>query len=180
MQELKKIYREQIIPKLKADFGYKNNMQVPNLKKVVLNVGVGAGIKDADFIETVENNLTRITGQKTVKTLAKKAISSFKIRQGMVVGVKVTLRGDRMWDFIEKLIKVTLPRVKDFRGISDKGFDGQGNFSLGFKEHLPFPEIKPDEVDRIHGLEISIATSAKNDKEAKSFLEYLGFPFKKD
>ncbi len=180
MQELKKIYREQIIPKLKEDFGYKNNLQVPNLKKVVLNVGIGAGLKDGDFVETVQNNLARISGQKPVKTLAKKAISSFKIRQGMVVGVKVTLRGDRMWDFVEKLIKITLPRVKDFRGISDKGFDGQGNFSLGFKEHLPFPEIKPDEVERIHGLELSIATSAKNNKEAKAFLEYLGFPFKKD
>ncbi|OGF30378.1 50S ribosomal protein L5 [Candidatus Falkowbacteria bacterium RIFOXYD2_FULL_35_9] len=179
MQGFKKHYQEKIIPALKEKFGYKNNMQVPTMKKVVLNVGIGAGLKDKDYIDAVEKNLQRITGQMPVKTLAKKSISNFKIREGMVVGLKVTLRGDRMWDFVEKLVKVTLPRVRDFQGINPKSFDGMGGYSLGFKEQLAFPEILPDEVDRTHGLEINITTSAKNNEEAFEFLNLLGFPFKK-
>jgi len=178
MSELRKFYKENVIPKLVEEFGYKNPMQIPSLKKVVINVGVGAGLKDKDYVETVINNLTRISGQKPVKTEARKSIASFKVREGMIVGVKVSLRGERMWDFIEKLVKITLPRVRDFRGIKRNAFDGKGNYTLGIHEYLPFPEIQPDEVEKLHGMEVSIATSAETDKEGLKLLELLGFPFK--
>jgi large subunit ribosomal protein L5 len=180
MAELKKFYRETVVKKLMEELGYKNPNQVPTIKNVVVNVGIASSNKDNGFIDTIETNLKRITGQKPVKTLAKKAISNFKIRQGMVVGMKVTMRGQRMWDFVEKLIKITLPRVKDFRGISPNAFDGQGNYSIGFKEHLAFPEVRPDDIERVHGLEVNISTSAKSNKEGLLLLEMLGFPFKKD
>ncbi len=180
MSELKKYYKEKVVKQLMTDFSYKNPMQVPALKQVVLNIGIGANTKDANFLEAVESNFQRITGQKPVRTLAKKSISNFKVREGMVVGMKVTLRGTRMWDFVEKLVKVTLPRVKDFRGIDPKSFDRQGNYNLGFKEHLAFPEIRPDEIEKIHGLEVCIGTTAKSQKEGLALLELLGFPFKKD
>jgi large subunit ribosomal protein L5 len=141
---------------------------------------LGKGLKDAKFIETAENTLTRIAGQKPVTTKARKSISGFKIREGNVVGMKVTLRGQRMWDFLEKLIKVSLPRVRDFRGLSPKGFDGRGNYSLGLKEHTAFPEISSDEIELIHGLQVTVATTAENDDVAKALLTHLGLPLKKD
>lgn len=176
---LYKKYKEEVAPTLKKEFGYKNIMQVPKPLKVVINVGVGKFLKESGYIDNVENTLLKITGQKPVRTKAKKAISNFKIREGMDVGVSITLRGKRMYDFLEKLINITFPRVKDFRGITDKGFDRKGNFSHGFKENLAFPEIKVDDIDKLHGLQITVNTSALNKEEGKSLLKHLGFPFKK-
>lgn len=173
-------YKTEVLPKLKSEFGYKNVHAVPTIKSVTINVGLGAGLKDSKHIETAEKTLTRISGQKPVSTKARKSISTFKIREGMVVGMKVTLRGKRMWDFLEKLIKISLPRVRDFRGLSGKGFDGQGNYSIGFKEHIAFPEIRSDEIELIHGLQVTIATSATTNAEAKALLTHLGLPLKKE
>jgi large subunit ribosomal protein L5 len=173
-------FKKQIVPQLQKELEYKNIFQVPKIEKVVLNVGLGRGLKDSGFIETVENTLTRISGQKPVKTKAKKSISNFKIREGMDIGMKVTLRGKRMYDFIEKFIKVTLPRVRDFRGLPLKSIDKEGNLNLGVKEHISFPEIKADEIEKLHGLEVSFVTSAKNKNEGKILFKALGFPFKKD
>jgi len=178
MKRLDEQYKKDVVPKLQEKFGYKNNLAVPKLSKVVLNVGIGPGLKDSDYLESVKQLLSRISGQQSVETRAKKAIASFKIREGMIVGVKVTLRGQRMYDFIEKLIHVTLPRVRDFRGLDPKNFDGQGNYSIGFKEHVAFPEIRSDEVEKIYGLEVNIATTATNDEEGYELLKLLGFPFK--
>ena len=175
---LKEKYQKEIIPAMIKKFNYKNPLAAPKLEKAVLNVGVGQALKDEKYIEAVENNLKRITGQKPVKTRAKKAISSFKIRQGQIVGLKVTLRSRRMYDFVDKLINIALPRVRDFRGISAKSLDGKGNLAIGFKEHLVFPEINPDEVERIHGLEIAINTTAKNNEEARELFKLMGMPFK--
>lgn len=158
-------------------FGYTNKMAVPAIKKVVINVGLGAGLKDKDFIDAVKTTITRISGQRPVETLSHKSISNFKIRIGQSIGVKVTLRGARMWDFLEKLIKVTLPRVRDFRGISPRAFDQNGNYALGFKEYVAFPEIRQDEMEKLHGLEICIATTAGNQAEGRALLTELGFPF---
>lgn len=173
-------YKADVVPKLQKEFGYKNIYAVPTVTSVTLNVGLGAGIKDAKFIETAEKTLSRISGQKPVPTKARKSISTFKIREGNVVGMKVTLRGKRMWDFLEKLIKISLPRVRDFRGLSAKAFDGQGNYSIGFKEHIAFPEIRSDEIELIHGLQVTIATSAETNEESKSLLTLLGLPLKKE
>lgn len=173
-------YKTEVVPKLQNEFGYKNIHAVPTVTSVTLNVGLGAGMKDAKFIETAQMSLSRISGQKPVPTKARKSISTFKIREGNVVGMKVTLRGKRMWDFLEKLIKVSLPRVRDFRGLSVKAFDGHGNYSIGFKEHIAFPEIHSDEIELIHGLQVTIATSAKTDEESKSLLTHLGLPLKKE
>ena len=180
MNNLHQQYKKDITPALKEKLGYKNIYQVPALEKVVINVGIGKGLKDKEYIETVKKTLVRISGQKPIETVAKKSISNFKIREGMVVGIKVTLRGARMWDFVEKLVNVTLPRVRDFRGISPKSFDEKGNYSLGFKEYIAFPEINQDEVERLHGLEVVIVTKANNKEESKVLLEALGFPFKKE
>lgn len=177
---LKEHYLKKVVPELKKQFGYKNEMQVPKLQKVVLNAGLSKGLKDATFIDNVESTLTRITGQKPVKTKARKSISNFKIREGMVVGMKVTLRGARMYDFIEKLIKVTLPRVRDFRGLDWKILDNKGNLNLGITEHIAFPEIRSDEIERIHGLELSLVSTAKNKNEAQALFKALGFPFKEE
>lgn len=173
-------FKKQIVPALRTQFGYKNSLQAPRLEKVVVNVGYGRNAKEAGFVENVENTLRAIAGQKPVHNKSKKSISNFKIRQGMNIGVSVTLRGKRMYDFVDKLISITLPRVRDFRGISTKSFDKQGNYSIGFKEHIAFPEIKSDAVDKLHGLQIIIATTAKNKEEGLALLEKLGFPFKKD
>ncbi len=173
-------FKKQIAPQLQKDLEYKNIFQVPEIEKVVLNVGLGKGMKDSSFIETVENTLTRISGQKPVKTKAKKSISNFKIREGMDVGMKVTLRGSRMYDFIEKFIKVTLPRVRDFRGLILKSIDNEGNLNLGIKEHVSFPEIKADEIEKLHGLEVTFVTTAKSKKEGEILFKALGFPFKKE
>ena len=175
---LKEIYQKKVIPELKKEFGYINDMQVPKLEKVVLNVGLGKGLKEANFTENVEGTLLRITGQKALQTKAKKSISNFKIRQGMVIGLKVTMRGQRMWDFVEKLIRITLPRVRDFRGLDLKTLDKHGNLNIGIKEHLAFPEIKADEIEKLHGLEIAVVTTAKSRAEGQALLLALGFPFK--
>lgn len=178
MNNLKKYYKENVIPKLKEDFGYKNVNQVPNIKKLVINVGVGRNLKNKEYLEVVKKSLKRISGQSPVETKAKKSISNFKVREGNVVGMKVTLRDKKMWDFIEKLIKVTLPRVRDFRGISRKSFDAKGNYSLGFTEHIAFPEIEQDELDILHGLEIVLAIDTPSKEASEKLLTYLGFPFK--
>jgi large subunit ribosomal protein L5 len=175
---LKEYYKKEVVPQLKEEFGYTNNLAVPKLEKVVLNAGLSKGLKDSSFIETVENTLTRITGQRPVKTKAKKSISNFKIREGMVIGLKVTLRGDKMYDFIEKLIKITLPRVRDFRGLSLKSIDKEGNLNIGIKEHIAFPEIQADEIEKLHGLEMAIVTTAQNRQEGEVLFKSLGFPFK--
>lgn len=178
--KLKEQYQKEILSALKQKFGYKNNLAVPRIEKVVLNVGTGQGLKDPKFNEVVEDTLLRITGQKPVKAVAKKSISNFKVREGQVVGLSVTLRGTRMYEFLDKLINVTLPRVRDFRGLDDKSVDPRGNLNLGFKEHIAFPEIKSDEVEKIHGLQISVVTTAKNKEEGLELLTLLGFPFRKE
>jgi large subunit ribosomal protein L5 len=180
MNKLKEKYQKEVLPALMAELGVVNKMAVPKLEKIVLNVGTSHGLKDPKFNELVEQTLERITGQKPVKTLSKKSISNFKIREGMVVGMVVTLRGQRMYDFLEKLINITFPRVRDFRGVDPKIVDKFGNLSIGFKENIAFPEIKSDEVDRMHGLQITIATTAKNNKEGLALFKLLGFPFNKE
>jgi large subunit ribosomal protein L5 len=172
-------FKEVVVPALKAELGYTNNLQVPKITKVVINVGVGRFIKEAHYIENVVKTLERITGQKPMRTVAKKSISNFKIREGMDIGVMVTLRGPRMYDFLEKFLKVTLPRVRDFHGVSPKSFDNQGNYAMGFKENISFPEVKVDELDKVHGLQIIITTTAKNKDEGMKLLKQIGFPFAK-
>lgn len=177
MASLYETYKKEVVPALKKELGVKNVNQVPKIVKVVVNAGIGRFVKEANFIDTVEKNLTRITGQKPIRTRAKKAISNFKIREGQEIGVTVTLRGARMYHFLERLTKVTFPRVRDFHGITDKGFDRQGNFTYGFKENVSFPEIKMDEIEKMHGLQIIVNTTAKNKTEGKALLSHLGFPF---
>lgn len=179
--KLKEKFKKEIAPALKDKLGIKNANAVPTLKKVVVNAGLGGFYTSGtrDFTEFTDNIKT-ITGQKPVITKSKKAISNFKTRIGMPVGVMVTLRGDRMWDFINKLVNVVMPRIRDFRGISRKAFDGKGNYSFGIKEHLVFPEINPDDIVKIHGLQVCITTSAKNNEDGLALLTALGFPFKKD
>lgn len=175
----KDYYKKEVVPKLMKEFGYKNVNAVPTIKAVTLNVGLGPGLKEAKYLETAEKTLTRISGQKPVKTKARKSISAFKIREGMVIGMKVTLRGKRMWNFVDKLLHVALPRVRDFRGLPPKAFDKNGNYSIGFKEHTAFPEIRSDEIEAIHGLQVTIGTSAKSPEEGKALLSHLGLPLKK-
>ena len=179
MKTIKEQYKKEVIPKMKEVLGYKNNMAVPKVEKITLNIGFGKFSSDKEYVKTVENTLKRITGQNPVFTKAKKSISAFKVRQGMLIGAKVTLRGSRMYDLLTKLIHITFPRMRDFHGINafEKHIDKNGNFSYGFKEHTIFPEIKGDEVEHIHGLEITISTTAKNKVECYFLLKYLGFPF---
>ncbi|MDD5251941.1 MAG: 50S ribosomal protein L5 [Patescibacteria group bacterium] len=173
-------FEKEIRPQVKKDLGVKNDMAVPKFAKVVLNVGLKQGIKDPKFVEAAERTLTRISGQRPVKTLAKKSISNFKIRQGMVVGMMVTLRGHRMYDFINKLINVTLPRVRDFRGLSPKTVDAHGNLSIGFREFIAFPEIRPEDTDYMHGLEVAVVTTARERKRGLALFRAAGFPFRED
>jgi len=180
MYNFKEKYQKEIIPALKEKFGYTNNLAIPRIEKVVINVGTGHGLKDPKFNEVVENTLQRITGQRPIKTVAKKSISNFKIRDGLVVGMVVTLRGKRMNDFIDKLVNVTLPRIRDFRGLEATCIDPKGNLNIGFKEHIAFPEIKPDEVEKIHGLQVSIVTTAKTREEGLELFRLLGVPFRKE
>lgn len=177
---LQEKYKKEIAPALREKFGYKNVFETPRVQKVVLNVGFGRHTKDKAYIENVFNGLTRIAGQKPVLTKAKKSISAFKIREGMTIGATVTLRGNRMYDFLDKLVDITFPRVRDFRGISPKSIDRTGNLTVGFKEHLPFPEVKADEVDSLFGLEICIPSTAKNYEEGLELFTLMGFPFKKE
>lgn len=176
---LKELYKKEIVPRMKEKFGYKNDLAVPRLDKVVVNVGFGRHAKEKKYIENIEKNLAKITGQKPVLTKAKKSVSSFKVREGMTIGAKVTLRGARMHDFVEKLINISFPRTRDFRGISEKSVDSGGNLTVGFREHLAFPEISADDVENVHGLEVCISTTAKTRDEGLELLKYLGFPFKK-
>ncbi len=175
----KEKYRTEVMPALMERFGYANVHQVPRLEKIVLNMGVGAATQDAKLLENAVSDMTIISGQKPAITRAKKSIASFKLREGMAVGCKVTLRGDRMWEFADRLMSTALPRIRDFRGVSDKAFDGRGNYSLGVNEQLIFPEIDYDKVDKIRGMDITFVTSAKTDAECRALLEAFGFPFKR-
>ena len=165
------------VPALKSEFGYKNVMQVPRLEKIVVNIGLGEALANAKAIDAAVGDLSLITGQRPVVTKAKKSIATFKVREGNPIGAKVTLRGARMWEFLERLTRVALPRIRDFRGVSGKAFDGRGNSTLGLKEQLSFPEIEFDKIDRLRGLEVTIVTTAKSDEESKRLLALLGMPF---
>lgn len=179
MPSLKEKYEKEITAKMMALFGYKNKLAVPRLLKVIVNVGLNAGqANDEKYKESIKSTLIRITGQNPVFTKAKKSISAFKVREGMTVGLKATLRGRRMYDFVDKLINITLARVRDFRGLDKKSLGDSRSLTIGFREHVVFPEIKSDEVERIHGLEVTIVTSAKNTKEADALFSLMGFPFK--
>ena len=175
----KEKYHTEVVPALMERFGYANVHQVPKLEKIVVNMGVGGATQDAKLLESAISDLTIITGQKPAITRAKKSIASFKLRQGMAIGAKVTLRGDRMWEFYDRLLSTALPRIRDFRGVSNKAFDGRGNYSLGVGEQLIFPEIDYDKVDKIRGMDITFVTTAKTDEECRVLLEQFGFPFKK-
>jgi large subunit ribosomal protein L5 len=176
---LKEKYKKEIVPKLEEKFSYSNEHQVPHLNKVVINVGFGRFVKEKDYADEVVKILEKITGQKPILTKAKKSISAFKVREGMVVGGVVSLRGQRMYDFLEKLVNITFPRVRDFRGISDKAVDRTGNLTVGFKDYSAFPEVYLEDIDKVFGLEVSIATTAKNREEGLELFRLLGFPFKK-
>jgi large subunit ribosomal protein L5 len=176
---LKKKYLEEVVPALKEKFQYKSLMQVPKIQKVVINQGLGIAVGDKKIVDTSLDELSKIVGQKAVPTRSKKAISNFKLRENMPIGCKVTLRGERMYEFLDRLIAVALPRVRDFKGINDKAFDGRGNYTLGVTEHIIFPEIDIDKIARITGMDITLVTSAPNDAEAYSLLQLLGFPFTK-
>jgi large subunit ribosomal protein L5 len=175
---LKETYRNQIVPALMKEFGYKNPMQVPKVDRVVLNVGMGEAIQNVKLLEGATSELGIITGQRPVVTKAKKAIAGFKLRQGMPIGAKVTLRSDRMYEFLDRLLTLALPRIRDFRGVSPKAFDGRGNYTLGLKEQLIFPEIQYDSVASIHGRDITIVTTAKTNDEGKALLRHMGMPFR--
>lgn len=175
---LKAAYREAIRAALKEEFGYANDMMIPKLDKIVLNMGVGEAVADSKKVKSAHDDLMAIAGQKPVITHAKKSIASFKLREGMAVGVKVTLRGDRMYDFLDRLITVAMPRVRDFRGVSAKAFDGRGNYALGLREHIVFPEINYDKVDQIWGMDVVICTTARTDAEAKALLAKFNMPFR--
>lgn len=178
MSTLKAKFAQEVAPALQKQFNYENVMMIPKLEKIVINVGLGEAVQNAKALDAAVSDITAITGQKPVVTRAKKSIASFKLREGMPIGCKVTLRGERMWDFLEKLTLVALPRVRDFRGVSAKSFDGRGNYAMGLKEQLIFPEIDYDKVDKLRGMDIIIVTTAKSDEEAKGLLKGLGMPFK--
>ncbi len=176
---LQQIYRERVVPALMEEFKYKNVMQVPRIKKVVVNIGMGEAVQNPKALDFAVQDLMTITGQRPVITRAKKSISNFRLRAGQPIGVKVTLRGERMWSFLDRLINVALPRQRDFRGVSPDSFDGHGNYTLGLREQLVFPEVDYDKIDKIRGMEISIVTTAKTDEEARRLLALLGMPFRR-
>ena len=178
MSELRERYRAEVVPALRKEFQYDNAMQVPRLTKIVVNIGLGEALRDAKAVDAAVNDITLITGQKPVVTRAKKSIAQFKVRKGMPIGTMVTLRGERMWEFLDRLIAVALPRVRDFRGVSPKGFDGRGNYTLGLKDQLLFPEIDYMKVDKARGMNISVVTTAKTDEESRKLLQLLGMPFR--
>jgi large subunit ribosomal protein L5 len=175
---LKKKYNEDVIPALKEKFGWTNVMQVPKLQKICLNQGVGRGVADKKLVDTAVQEMTLIAGQQAVPTISRKAISNFKLREDMAIGCKVTLRGDNMYEFLERLVAISLPRVRDFQGVSDKGFDGRGNYTMGVTEQIIFPEIDIDKVNTINGMDITFVTTAQNDVECLELLKELGIPFK--
>jgi large subunit ribosomal protein L5 len=178
MARFQQVYKEKVVPDLMAKFGFKTAMQVPRITKITLNMGVGEAIADKKILDNAVGDLTKIAGQKPVTTKAKKAIAGFKIRQGYPLGCMVTLRGDRMYEFLDRLVTIAFPRVRDFRGVSGRAFDGRGNYNIGVKEQIIFPEIEYDKVDALRGLNISITTTAKNDEEAKALLAAFRFPFR--
>ena len=178
MPRMKEKYQKEVVPQLMKTFGYKNVMEAPKVSKVVLNMGVGGAVQDAKLLDAAMNDLATITGQRPIVTRAKRSISNFKIRAGMRIGCKVTLRGSRMWEFLDRLVNVALARVRDFGGVSPSSFDGRGNFAMGLREQLVFPEVDYDKVDRIRGMDIIITTTAKTDEEAKGLLRGLGMPFR--
>lgn len=175
---LKERYQTEVVPALRQEFSYDNDMAIPTVKKIVLNIGLGEALTNQRALDAAVGDIATITGQKPVVTRAKKSVAQFKIREGMPIGVMVTLRGDRMWEFLDRLVNVALPRIRDFSGLSDKGFEGHGNYSLGLREQLVFPEIDYDKIDRVRGLQVSIVTSAKTDREGKGLLRALGMPFR--
>ena len=179
MSKLKEQYKEEIIPELMKKFEYKSSMQIPKVEKIVLNMGVGDAVANAKVLDDAVEELTLITGQKPVVTKAKKSIANFKLREGMPIGCKVTLRGERMYQFLDKLVSIALPRVRDFHGVSGNAFDGRGNYTLGVKEQLIFPEINFDKVKKIRGMDIVIVTTAKTDEEGRTLLQLMGMPFRK-
>ncbi|HMM58395.1 MAG: 50S ribosomal protein L5 [Xanthomonadales bacterium PRO7] len=178
MVRLEKFYKDEVVPKLMQRFGYKNVMQVPRLTKITLNMGVGEATGNKKILENALADMTKIAGQKPVATLARKSIATFKIRDGWPIGCKVTLRRAKMYEFLDRLINISLPRVRDFRGVSGRAFDGRGNYNMGVKEQIIFPEIDFDQVDAMRGMDIAVTTTAKNDAEAKALLEAFGFPFR--
>jgi large subunit ribosomal protein L5 len=177
MSRLKEKYIKDIMPQMMKKFGYKNVMEVPKVDKIVINMGLGEAIQNAKVLEAAEKELAAITGQKPVITKARKAIANFKLREGMPIGCKVTLRSERMYEFLDRLLNLALPRIRDFKGVSPKAFDGRGNYALGIREQIIFPEIDYDKVDKIKGMNIVIGTTAKNDEEAKALLQFMGMPF---
>lgn len=178
MARLKEIYFKEVLPQLMKTFGYKNVMQVPRLEKITLNMGLGEAVQNIKILDSAVEELTIISGQKVVITKAKRSIAAFKLREGMPIGCMVTLRRDRMYEFFDKLVNIALPRVRDFRGVSGKAFDGRGNYSLGIREQIIFPEINFDKIDKVKGLNVSIVTTAKTDEEGKALLRLLGMPFR--
>ncbi len=178
MANLKQYYKETVVPAMMSEFKYGNVMQVPRIVKVVLNIGVGEAIDNAKALDGAVDDLTKITGQKPIITKAKKSIATFKLREGRAIGVKVTLRSDRMWALLDRLINIALPRTRDFRGISGDAFDGRGNYTLGLREQLIFPEIDYDKIDKVRGMEVTIVTTAKTDEEGRRLLRLLGMPFR--
>ncbi len=178
MARLREFYQKEVIPKLREEFGYRNMYQVPKLDKIVLNMGIGAAVQNIKILESAVDELKQISGQKPVVTRARKSIANFKLRAGMPIGCMVTLRGDRMYEFFDRLVNVALPRVRDFRGVSPRAFDGRGNFSLGIREQIIFPEINYDKVERIQGMNVCINTTARNDEEARMLLKLMGMPFR--
>ncbi|TPH00974.1 50S ribosomal protein L5 [Haemophilus haemolyticus] len=179
MAKLHDYYRDQVVNELKNKFGYKSVMQVPRIEKITLNMGVGEALTDKKLLDNAVADLAAISGQKPLVTKARKSVAGFKIRQGYPIGCKVTLRGERMWEFFERLITIAVPRIRDFRGLSSKSFDGRGNYSMGVREQIIFPEIDYDKVDRVRGLDITITTTAKNDEEGQALLAAFNFPFRK-
>jgi large subunit ribosomal protein L5 len=179
MARLQEVYRQTIVPKLRSDLKIENVMQVPRISKITINMGVGEAVADKKVMDAAVADLTKITGQKPLITKSRKAIASFKLRQGLPVGAKVTLRGARMYEFLDRLISIAMPRIRDFRGVSARAFDGQGNYSLGVKEQIIFPEIQYDQVDQIRGMDITITTTATDDRHGRALLEAFNFPFRK-
>ncbi len=180
MNRMQERYQKEVVQSLIKAFGYKNLMQVPRIEKVVLNIGLGSEQDNAKALEAAMGDLTTITGQKPIMTKARKSIANFKLREGRIIGTKVTLRGDKMWFFLDRLINVALPRVRDFRGVSPEAFDGRGNYTLGLKDQLIFPEIEYDKIDKLRGMEVTVVTTAKSDDHARLMLQLMGMPFKKE
>jgi len=180
MNRMQERYQQEVVPALQTAFNYRNVMEIPRIQKVVVNIGLGEAMGNSKALEAAITDVTTITGQKPIQTKARKSIANFKLREGVIIGVKVTLRGDRMWAFVDRLLNVALPRVRDFRGVSPDAFDGRGNYTLGLRDQLIFPEIEYDKIDKLRGMEITIVTTAKNDEHSRAMLKFLGMPFRKE